>query len=134
MLARVGLSGFERQYPHELSGGMQQRAALARALVMRPRVLLMDEPFAALDAQLRQQMQQLVRSLWRELGQTLLFVTHDIREAVAVAHRVVVLTPRPGTVKAVFPVPGSMENREVFLHTGAYETLCAQIGDTLFDR
>lgn len=134
MLARVGLSGFEKQYPHELSGGMQQRVALARALVMRPRVLLMDEPFAALDAQLRQQMQQLVRSLWRELGQTILFVTHDIREAVAVAHRVVVLTPRPGTVKAVFPVPGSMENREAFLHTGAYETLCAQIGDTLFDR
>ena len=79
-------------------------------------------------------MQQLVRSLWRELGQTILFVTHDIREAVAVAHRVVVLTPRPGTVKAFFPVPGSMEKREAFLHTDAYQTLCAQIGDTLFDR
>lgn len=109
MLAGVGLTGFERHYPHELSGGMQQRVALARAFVLRPALLLMDEPFAALDAQLREQMQQLLYTLWEEHKPTVLFVTHDIDEALKIAHRVIVLTPRPGRVQAAFDVPRPME-------------------------
>lgn len=105
MLARVGLTGFAAAYPEELSGGMQQRAALARALVLRPQLLLMDEPFAALDAQLREKMQELLRDLQRTLGQTVLFVTHDIEEALRIARRVVVLCARPGQVRDTVEVP-----------------------------
>jgi NitT/TauT family transport system ATP-binding protein len=94
----VRLEGFEDHYPWQLSGGMQQRVAIARALVCRPAVLLMDEPFSAVDALTRAGLQELVRSLWRELGLTVVFVTHDVDEGVYLSTRVVALTRSPGTV------------------------------------
>jgi NitT/TauT family transport system ATP-binding protein len=100
ILTHVGLSEFAEHYPHQLSGGMQQRVNLARVLVNRPRVILMDEPFCSLDAQTRLQMQQMLLRLWHEFHMTIVFVTHDVDEAVFLSDRVVVLTPRPGTIKA----------------------------------
>jgi NitT/TauT family transport system ATP-binding protein len=99
ILTRIGLGEFLHHYPHQLSGGMQQRVALARVLVNRPRVLLMGEPFCALDAQTRLQMQEILLGLWHELHMTVVFVTHDVDEAVFLSDRVIVLTHRPGTIK-----------------------------------
>jgi NitT/TauT family transport system ATP-binding protein len=104
LLRLVGLSGFEQHFPHELSGGMRQRANLARALTIDPDVLLMDEPFASLDAQTREIMQAELLRIWRGNRKTVLFVTHQIDEAVFLADRVVVMTSRPGQVKAVLDV------------------------------
>jgi NitT/TauT family transport system ATP-binding protein len=97
-LHAVGLADADRAYPWQLSGGMQQRVAIARAVAYRPRVLLMDEPFAAVDAQTRADLEDLIRDVWRRLGVTLLFVTHDIDEAVYLGQRVIVLSPAPTTV------------------------------------
>jgi NitT/TauT family transport system ATP-binding protein len=104
MIKRVGLSGFEHHYPHELSGGMRQRVALARTLVLNPTVLLMDEPFGALDAQTRMLLGNELLRLWREYNKTIIFVTHDLSEAISLAQRVVVLSKRPGTIKAQYSV------------------------------
>jgi len=101
----VGLSGFEKHYPNELSGGMQQRVNLARALAADPVVLLMDEPFAALDAQTREFMQAELLKIWAQARKTVLFITHQINEAIYLADRVVVMSARPGRVKDVFPIP-----------------------------
>ena len=103
-LQLVGLTGFEHHFPHELSGGMRQRANLARALTIDPQVLLMDEPFAALDAQTRELMQSELLRIWRTNRKTVLFVTHQIDEAVYLADRVVVMTSRPGQIKAILDV------------------------------
>jgi NitT/TauT family transport system ATP-binding protein len=104
ILAHVGLGEFLHHYPHQLSGGMQQRVNLARVLVNRPRVILMDEPFCSLDAQARLQMQEMLLNLWHVLHMTVVFVTHDVDEAVFLSDRVVVLTKRPGRIKAELPV------------------------------
>ena len=99
-LEKVGLASFADAYPHTLSGGMKQRVAIARALAMQPRVLLMDEPFAALDALTRRKMQEELLRLWEEVRFTLLFVTHSIEEALVVGSRILLLSPHPGRVRA----------------------------------
>ena len=99
-LRLVNLEKFARSYPHELSGGMQQRVAIARALAYNPSVLLMDEPFAALDALTREEMQRFLVDVWRETKKTVVYVTHNVAEAVYLADRVIVFSPHPGTVKA----------------------------------
>jgi ABC-type nitrate/sulfonate/bicarbonate transport system ATPase subunit len=104
-IARVGLRGFEGHYPKQLSGGMQQRTAIARALANAPRMLLMDEPFGALDHQTRELMQELLLGIWEAEKKTVLFVTHDIDEAVFMGSRVVVMSARPGRIKLDRAVP-----------------------------
>jgi NitT/TauT family transport system ATP-binding protein len=101
----VGLRGFERALPSKLSGGMQQRAAIVRALIYEPRVLLMDEPFGALDAQTREHMNMVLMRVWEATRTTILFVTHDLEEAAFLSDRIVVLTSRPGTVREIVEVP-----------------------------
>jgi ABC-type nitrate/sulfonate/bicarbonate transport system ATPase subunit len=104
LIAQVGLKGFESHYPKQLSGGMQQRTALARALANDPKILLMDEPFGALDNQTRALMQELLLGIWEADRKTVLFVTHDIDEAIFMANRVAVMTARPGRLKSIVPI------------------------------
>ena len=101
----VGLSAYKNHYPAQLSGGMQQRVALARALAVDPDILLMDEPFGALDAMTRMSMQDEIERLWQEKKKTIIFVTHDIEEAVFLADRIVIMTPSPGRIKSIIKVP-----------------------------
>jgi NitT/TauT family transport system ATP-binding protein len=105
LIQAVGLSGFENAYPETLSGGMQQRVAIARTLALRPSVILMDEPFGALDAQTRSEMQQLLLKVWDESASTILFVTHDVEEAIYLADRIFIMSAHPGTIIEDVQVP-----------------------------
>ena len=119
---KVGLKGFEGTYPKALSGGMKQRVAIARALANNPDILLLDEPFGALDAQTRALMQELLTQVWEELHKTILFVTHDVEEAIFLSDRVFVMTARPGKIKAEIDIPlerprsYEVKSTEAFLH------------------
>ena len=101
----VGLVGFEQHYPNELSGGMKQRVAIARSLAYEPEILLMDEPFAALDAQTRETLQEELINIWKTSGSTIIFITHSIDEAIYLSQRVAILTSRPGRVKQIIQIP-----------------------------
>jgi NitT/TauT family transport system ATP-binding protein len=132
LIALVGLRGFEKSYPSGLSGGMRKRTALARLLAYDPDTLLMDEPFAALDAQLRLKMQTELRRLSRQLGKTVLFVTHDLDEAVALADRCAVFTARPGTIQEIVRVPLDPD-RDIskLRHDPVYTEMTAKLWDTI---
>jgi NitT/TauT family transport system ATP-binding protein len=109
---RVGLKGFENAYPHQLSGGMQQRVGIARALAIEPEVLLMDEPFGSLDVQTRDLMQDELLAIWQRERKTVLFVTHSIEEAIYLADRVLIFTPRPARIERMLDVPFDRPRRE----------------------
>jgi NitT/TauT family transport system ATP-binding protein len=133
-IARVGLTGFEDRFPHQLSGGMRKRVAIAQSWIVDPRILLMDEPFAALDVQTRQNMENELLELWQESGKTVLFITHDLEEAIALADRVVVLTASPARVKGVYDVslPRPRDVVEIRLNpdfTALYRRIWADLRD-----
>ena len=130
----VGLKGFEKAYPHQLSGGMQQRAGLARALVMEPKLLLMDEPFSAIDAQTREQLQFELLRIWDARPTAMMFVTHSIDEAVLMGDRVVVLAGRPAHVRAVREVKLPRPRDRSVVSTPAFINLREQVWHDLFDQ
>ncbi|HEY9207214.1 MAG TPA: ABC transporter ATP-binding protein [Candidatus Methanoperedens sp.] len=127
-ISLVGLSGFENHYPHELSGGMKQRVAIARALAYDPDILLMDEPFAALDAQTREILQGEVLRIWNETRKTVLFVTHNIEEAVFLADRIAVMSGRPGVIKRIFEVSLPRPRQEELRLSQAFIKLRHDVG------
>lgn len=127
----MGLSGFERHYPSQLSGGMKQRVAIARVLVNEPEVMLMDEPFAALDAQTRISMQMLLLNVWERLRTTILFITHDIDEAVFLGDRIYVMTARPGKIKALISVPLERPRHYEMVLTSPFNETKARIFDLI---
>jgi len=131
LLAAVGLSAFERAYPAQLSGGMKMRASIARALVTRPQVLLMDEPFAALDDFTRQKLNADLLQWWQRLQPAALFVTHSVAEAVFLSQRVLVMAARPGRVVATVAVDEPYPRPAAFRHSTAYHTACRALGAAL---
>ncbi|HSW07592.1 ABC transporter ATP-binding protein [Aquabacterium sp.] len=130
-IAKVGLKGFERHFPKQLSGGMQQRTALARALANQPRMLLMDEPFGALDHQTRELMQELLLGIWEAERTTVLFVTHDIDEAVFMGSRVMVMSARPGRIKLDHEVPLPHPRHYSVKTTVAFAELKAELTESV---
>ncbi len=135
LLVLTGLEGFEDRRPHELSGGMQQRVSLCRALVSNPSVLLMDEPFAALDALTREELSLELQRIWSEDPKTIVLVTHSIQEATLLADRIVVMTPRPGRIARILEV-GAERPRSLGLgaHDVELDRLSAELHELLFDR
>ncbi len=135
-LRRVGLAGFEDRYPHQLSGGMRKRVAMAAALINNPRILLMDEPFGALDVQTKAIMQTELLTLWEELRPSVLFITHDLDEAVALSDRVVIMTSSPGTVKDVFDIdlPRPRGDVQQIRHEQRFIELQGRIWESLRDE
>jgi NitT/TauT family transport system ATP-binding protein len=139
LIAMVGLSGFEKAYPGELSGGMQKRGSIVRTMVYDPEIILMDEPFGALDAQTRLVLQQDLLTIWQQRRKTILFITHDLGEAVALSDDVYVMTRRPGRIKAHFQVP-LPRPRDVFSvqenpeYHGCYQEIWSQFKDEVRSR
>ncbi|OYR17832.1 ABC transporter family protein [Brucella rhizosphaerae] len=131
VLTQVGLSRFANAYPRELSGGMKMRVSIARALVTRPRLLLMDEPFAALDEMTRFKLNNDVLRLWQEHGLTVIFVTHSVYESVYLSNRVIVMAARPGRVVADIAIEGSYPRAENYRTTEPYAKYCAEVSDAL---
>jgi NitT/TauT family transport system ATP-binding protein len=131
LLDMVGLRDFHDRYPHELSGGMQQRAAIVRAMVQDPQILLMDEPFGALDAMTREQMNMEVLKIWERDRKTIVFVTHSITEAIFLSHRVFVMTSRPGTVAEIIDVDLPFPRTLSMVNTPAFGVHAARVRDCL---
>jgi NitT/TauT family transport system ATP-binding protein len=130
-LARVGLSGFAQSYPRELSGGMRMRASIARALVTEPQLLLMDEPFAALDEITRFRLNNDLLALWQSLGKTVVFVTHSVFESVYLSQRVIVMTPRPGRVFTELAIDAPYPRDERFRTSADYAGYCRTVSEAL---
>ena len=131
-LARVGLSEFAGAFPRELSGGMKMRASLARALVTNPDILLLDEPFAALDEITRFRLNDDLRALWRDLNKTVIFVTHSVFESVYLSQRVIVMTPRPGRIRAELRIDAAERERSEDFRTSAeYAAYCREVSHAL---
>ena len=130
-LERVGLAEFAQRYPRELSGGMKMRASIARALVTEPQLLLMDEPFAALDEITRFKLNNDLLTLWQELRRTVIFVTHSVFESVFLSQRIVVMTPRPGRVFADIAIPASYPRDERFRTSADYAGYCRMVSEAL---
>ncbi len=127
LLAKVGLAEFETRMPRELSGGMRQRTAIVRALIHEPPLLLMDEPFGALDALTREQMRIDLEKLWLERGQTTFFITHGISEAVALADRVIVMTPRPGRIERIIEIDLPRPRHKAVISSRRFADYCDEI-------
>ncbi len=130
-LQRVGLAGFEKKYPWQLSGGMQQRVSIARALGFEPRLLMMDEPFGALDEITRDDLNQQLQDLWRREGRTVVFVTHSIAEAVYLSTRIVVMSPRPGRIVKVIDSPLPAERTLALRDSAAFTALAHEVREAL---
>jgi NitT/TauT family transport system ATP-binding protein len=130
-LARVGLTGFAQSYPRELSGGMRMRASIARALVTEPQLLLMDEPFAALDEITRFRLNNDLLALWQSLGKTVVFVTHSVFESVYLSQRVIVMTPRPGRVFTELTIDAPYPRDERFRTSADYAGYCRTVSEAL---
>lgn len=130
----VGLSGFAHRYPHELSGGMRQRVAIARALAYSPDLLLMDEPFAALDAQTREILQAELLRIWEAHKKTIVFITHSLDEAIYLSDRIAVMTHRPGRIKSILDVPLARPRPAEIRHSPQFVQLREQAWDVLRDE
>ena len=130
----IGLKGFEKHYPIQLSGGMKQRVAIARALANDPQILLMDEPFGALDAQTRSIMQEILLKVWEETKKTILFITHDVEEAIFLGDTVYVMTARPGKLKKEIKIPLERPRNYIVKNNSEFLSLKAELLELIRDE